>query len=521
MPAHARKRACPAPGPLRRHAPRLTLAALLSAGALPAVAGDWTYGASATGRLTLTDNVRLAPRGQEEADLILSVAPTLTAQRRGARASLSVTYIPTLHVYLENRDSDNLQNYLSGLFSAEAVEDFFFVDASANIRQTFISPFDSLLGGESINDNLAQTTTLGLSPYVRGVLGTGYTYLVRNDNFWTTSDASALDNLYESRVLATVASPLGRLLRWDGEYDYNYTKFETQPAYVRQLLRLRGIYSVSPDLSVNARLGYEVNDYTIDDYSGPIYGGGVDWRPTPRTFLSAFAEERFFGTGYGLNVSHRRRLAGFTLRASRSTQTHREQALYLPAGDTRQLADIAFRSRIVDPLERQRAVDEFLARAGLPAVLTSPYAFYTNQIFVASLVEAGTGLFGVRNAVSLTLFWRENEPVTAGGAVLPDAFATVNNFRQRGGIVAASHILSARSTVTATAQRTYTLSTDTRIQPDGSEIDSTEDVLRLTLTHQLSPATSAAAGVRWVDFDSNVRNSFREHALFASLTHRF
>jgi uncharacterized protein (PEP-CTERM system associated) len=242
MPAHARKRACPAPGPLRRHAPRLTLAALLSAGALPAVAGDWTYGASATGRLTLTDNVRLAPRGQEEADLILSVAPTLTAQRRGARASLSVTYIPTLHVYLENRDSDNLQNYLSGLFSAEAVEDFFFVDASANIRQTFISPFDSLLGGESINDNLAQTTTLGLSPYVRGVLGTGYTYLVRNDNFWTTSDASALDNLYESRVLATVASPLGRLLRWDGEYDYNYTKFETQPAYVRQLLRLRGIY---------------------------------------------------------------------------------------------------------------------------------------------------------------------------------------------------------------------------------------------------------------------------------------
>jgi uncharacterized protein (PEP-CTERM system associated) len=521
MPAYAGRRGRGVRGPLRRHAPRLTLAAMLGAGALPAVSADWTYGAGATGQLTLTDNVRLAPRGQEEADLVLSVSPALSAQRRGARASLGVTYIPTLLMYLENRDSNDVQHYLNALFSAEAVENFFFVDASANVRQTFISPFGSLLTGVNINENRAQTATLGLSPYVRGVLGAGYTYLVRNDNFWSTSDTSALDNLYESRVLATFASPLARTLRWDADYEYTYTKFESQPAFVQQLLRSRGIYRVNPELSVNARLGYEANDYAVDDYSGPIYGGGLDWNPTPRTFLSAFAEERFFGTGYGLDLRHRRRRASFTLHGSRTTETYRQSALYLPAGDTRQLADIAFSSRIVDPLERQRAVDEFLARAGLPATLTSPYSFYTNRIYVADLVEAGAGLFGARNSVSLTLFWRENEPVTASGNVLPDAFASVNRFRQRGGVVAAGHNLSGSSTVTASVQRTYTLSDDTSIGADGNDIDSTEDVLRVTLTHRLSAATQVAAGARWVDFDSNALDSFREHAVFASLTHRF
>jgi uncharacterized protein (PEP-CTERM system associated) len=512
---------CGAPGRWRQHAPRLTLAAVLGTSALPAVAADWNYGATATGQLTLTDNVALAPRGQEESDLVLSVVPVLSADRRGARASLRVNYAPTLLMYLNNNESNEARNYLDALFSLEAVEDFFFVDASASIRQTFISPFDPLVSGSVINENLAETATLGLSPYVRGVLGDGYTYLVRNDNFWSTSEVSEVDNLYESQVLATIASPLIRRLRWNGHYEYRYTKFESQPALSLQLLRLTGIYSVNPDLSVNARVGYEVNDYAIDDYSGPIYGGGLDWTPTPRTVLSAYVEERFFGTAYGVDLRHRRRFASATLHASRNTQTYREQALYLPAGDARQLADIAFRSRIVDPLERQRAVDEFLARSGLPPVLTSPYTFYTNRIYVTSLVEAGAGLFGARNSVSLTVFWRDNEPVTAGGTVLPDTFNVVNRFRQSGGIVAVSHSLSARTVVTASVRRTYTFS-DSFTGSSDNEIESTEDILRVTVTHRLSDDTLVAAGARWVDFDSELPlDSFVERAVFAAINHRF
>jgi uncharacterized protein (PEP-CTERM system associated) len=253
--------------PLRRHAPRLTLAAVGAARCRRSPPTDlWRR---AIGQLP--HRYAAGAARPEEADLVLSVSPALSAQRRGARASLGVTYIPTLLMYLENRDSNDVQHYLNALFSAEAVENFFFVDASANVRQTFISPFGSVLTGVNINENQTQTATLGLSPYVRGVLGAGYTYLVRNDNFWSTSDTSALDNLYESRVLATFASPLARTLRWDADYEYTYTKFRVA-ARLRAACCDRADLPRQPELSVNARLGYEVNDYAVDDYSGPIYG---------------------------------------------------------------------------------------------------------------------------------------------------------------------------------------------------------------------------------------------------------
>jgi uncharacterized protein (PEP-CTERM system associated) len=217
-----------------------------------------------------------------------------------------------------------------------------------------------------------------------------------------------------------------------------------------------------------------------------------------------------------LDLTHRRRWSAF-VRGSRDTQTRREQPLVLTPGDTREALDIALSSRIVDPLERDRAIDEFLLRSGFPPELTSPFTFYTNRVYIANQVQATTTVFAARNALSLRLFWRENEPVSAGDSALPDVFTTFNAFEQRGAVLSASHNLSARSTVTVSLLRTYTESD----RSDGQQEDSTQDTFRLTVTHQLSPQTSGAAGARWVEFDSNVGNDYREHALFASITHRF
>jgi uncharacterized protein (PEP-CTERM system associated) len=318
-------------------------------------------------------------------------------------------------------------------------------------------------------------------------------------------------------VLANVESPAGRRLRVAGDYDYLYVDYESQPSFSQQLMRLRAIYQVDQDLSINARAGYEINDYLFADQSGPVYGAGLDWRPTPRTSLSAFVEDRFFGTGYFLDLRHRRRWSAFVVRGSRDTQTRRDQPLVLIPGDTREVLDLAFSSRIADPLERERAIDQFLLRSGLPSELTSPFTFYTNRVYIANQVNATATLFGARNAVSLGVFWRENEPVSAGDTGLPDAFTTFGAFEQYGAIISASHNLSALSTATISLVRTYTGSDP----GDGAQVDSTQDTLRITVTRQLSPQTYGAAGARWVEFDSNLANDHREHALFASITHRF
>ena len=46
--------------------------------------------------------------------------------------------------------------------------------------------------------------------------------------------------------------------------------------------------------------GYEDNRYSVTDYSGAIYGAGLQWKPTERTSLDAKWEHRFFGSSYSV-----------------------------------------------------------------------------------------------------------------------------------------------------------------------------------------------------------------------------
>jgi uncharacterized protein (PEP-CTERM system associated) len=487
--------------------------------AVSAHGGEWQMGASIIGRVTLSDNIGLAPAGQEESDLVFEAIPVFRLSRQGARARLEASYAPSLYFYARNSDNNNVQQRLNAFGTVEAVENFFYVDARAYVSQTYISPFQPRpVDGSLLTNNRTQTTTLGLSPYIQGETPRGYRYLLRNDNTWTTTQGSQLVDEFDSRLLGNLDSPFYGSLGWGLDYDYRYTKFESQQSTYQQLVRARGIWQANPDLVLNARLGYETNDYTLESYEGAIYGAGVDWTPTPRTRLNGFVEHRFFGTSYGLDLDHRTRMTGWRLHASRDTRTYRDQVFTLSPGDLAVSTDAALQGSIADPLERQRAVDEFLLRSGLPPTLIAPYTFYTQQVYVAERIEGTATLFGVRNSIAFTLFWHDNEPVTATGASLPDVFNTTQDFRQQGGIVAATHQLSARTALTFSAQRTYASSKGATSTPENKSI---EDTLRLTMTHRLTPKTLGTIGLRWMDFDSEPSPGFKEHALFAAVAHDF
>ena len=65
------------------------------------------------------------------------------------------------------------------------------------------------------------------------------------------------------------------------------------------------------------------------------------------------------------------------------------QQLLIPAGNTQAVVDAIFQARIPDPVERQKAVDNFIQQTGLPPTLGAPFTYYTNQIYV---VESGVGI---------------------------------------------------------------------------------------------------------------------------------
>ena len=484
----------------------------------PARAGQWNPSIGASGMLTLTDNVSLAQPGQEESDLVLSISVPLALYREGSRIKLRAEYTPTVYLYTRTNDANDVLDNLRSLLSVEAIEDFFYVEASANSYPAYISPlFPRPVSGGSITPNRTQQTTLGLSPYIQRQTGRGWRYLVRNDNFWNTYSTNQLDDSITSRVTVDAESPSARL-HYGFDYMYLYSRTESQPSYYQQVARVRPILRVNRKLNVSARLGYETNDY-VTSYSGAVYGAGLEWTPTVRTRLNGFLEDRFFGASYGLNFNHRTRRTGWTFSAARNTYTSAEQPLTLRPGSTAEVVDEVFRSRISDPVQREQAVKQFLERAGLPPSLTQPYTFYTNQIYLSEQLAGSFALLGRRNTVELTFFWQDNEPITASGDFLPEALVSANRLQQRGARATFSHRLSGFTTVALTANRLYSLTTSSSAVV-ADEIQSIEDTVRLSLTRRLSPRTDGSIAVQWANFDSDI-SPYRELALSAALAHTF
>lgn len=481
----------------------------------------WKFGASIGAGATLTDNVFLAPSGQQQSDLVLNVTPTLTASLDAARLKVQASFAPTLYTYVQNPGSDYVANNLSAFASLEAAEKFFWVDAFARVSETYISPFASQpQNGASITQNRTTTTVLGLSPYIKSTTSSGVSYLVRSDSTYSSSNTSGLANSYGQNLLATADGPTGRPLRWGADYNYNYTSFQGQPsAFTLQLARFRLTYVVDPELSVTGDVGYEKNDYTLSGYEGAIYGAGFDWKPSPITNLYANLEHRFFGTAYTAGFNHRTRWTALTLNGSYGLQTYPQQFL-VPAGNTRQVVDAIFQARIPDPIERQKAVNSFLQQTGLPPSLASPFTYYTNQIYTVNSVTATYAVIGTRNVLTFSAFWYKSTPITASGQALPSVFTSANEVRQSGGGISFSHQISAMTSAVISGNRVVTYSNSTNAA-SYSSITSTQDTVVLTLSQQFSAKTSGSVGLRFVRFNSDIASSYTEHAILAGVLHTF
>ena len=478
------------------------------------------FTAGASGSLTFTDNVDLSPPGQEQSDFVLGVAIPLGLHIDGSRVKVAAQYTPTFYVYAKNGDSDYLQNNLSSLLSVQAVENYFFIDATANIYQSFISPFAARpASGASITSNRTPQTTLGLSPYIRHETGSGWTYMVRNDNYWNVYNTSGLDNSVTNSVSADLLSPYAPV-RYGFDYSYVYTRFESGPTYYQQVARFRPILSATPRLMLSARLGYETNDYSTPSYAGPVYGAGIHWTPSPQTKLDGFVEHRFFGPSFGLNLGHRTPLTVWRLNGTRNNYTSQDQPSTLRPATSAEVLDDALRARYPDPVERQQAVEQYMRGAGLPPVLAEQYTFYTNQPYLAQQWTGSVAVLGATNLVELTLIWQDNQLITGNGSLVPSGGGSYGQLRQKGLTLTYSHRFSHVTTGTVAYTRLYSLGSDPLTATIPAENQATQNGIRLSLTRRLSPKTDGSIGVRWSDLDS-ITSPYRELAVFAILAHGF
>lgn len=480
--------------------------------------------------MTLSDNVFLRPSGQESADVVTSLTPSIGLKGRGGRLSLDLSYAPTVVKYLNNASSDTIRQNLNALATLEAVNDFLFIDGRASIYQNLITPLGPVPSDQAvITENRSEAVTAGISPYVQRRTSSGSTYGFRNDTSYSTLISSSQSanttqsGNFANRFTADYNGPPGTAVVFSASYLNGYYHFANSPSSNLQVARGRLTMPFDPGTSIFLIGGYESNDIVVGGYAGPVYGGGATWSPTPRTNILALAEKRFFGTGYNATFNHRTRATTWSLRASNDVQQFGATGIRNSTLETRDLVDNLFLSSIPDPIARQQAVDQFIRQTGLPQFVNIPTNFYSTRINQIEAIDASFGLIGVRNSLVFGLFYRKTTPVNvASNSGLPDVFNTFSTTTQRGFSINFSHKLSEQLSLGGGLNRIN--GEGTGVGSLGVPVPPTvthQIIYRANLTRQFSPKTFGSVTVRHQNFDTTASGDFRETAVVISASHAF
>jgi uncharacterized protein (PEP-CTERM system associated) len=505
--------------PLRAQA--FVVSAALAVIAFPAQAETWRLTPSISLTETWSDNINLAGSEAARSDLVTEVTPTLSFRGKGSRVTIDGTVsVPVLFYLRTGAYNDNFYPLADIRGQVEAIEKFFYVEGLVSVTQPFLTPFGAQPGDlTNATQNRYTSSVYRVSPFIKRETPGGIQYLLRNDSTWANLDGAPIDtsNSYTSEWTGRVDTPVAPL-GWHAEFDLVNVKFKDQESQRTNVARIGPRFAWDPVTHFSAHVGYEDNRYPLSDYSGAVYGVGIEWQPTERTKVVGTWEHRFFGSSYLFTFDHRTPLSVWSLSASRLISSYPQQLGTLTAGgNVPAMLDQLFVSRIPDPAERQRAVSSFVDSRGLPTELSSPVSVYTQQITLNQNLSATMGLLGVRNSLFVTLYRYDTQPISSGGQIVPPAFTFGNDNTQLGANLTWSHNLTPLTTMNLTTSAF-------RTEANGSYGGETNQAsARLALVTQLSPNLSAFAGARYQQLRSDVPGTteYAESAAFAGLGYIF
>jgi uncharacterized protein (PEP-CTERM system associated) len=486
--------------------------------AADANAQRWVRSASIDSQLTLTDNGDFEDRGEKKADAILQLTPRIGFRRAGGSLRLDGDASLSAYTYADGTQPSRIDPALNLNANLEAIDDFLFVDGSMRLQRTLDNPFGPQTpAGSSVNSqNLFQAR---ISPYVQGNLGSRVRYRLRSDTSWTRSSGGAvdLDSQYATRQsaeLSVLPRPVGLALTFDR--DDSDAVGGSRGRSTSEIARAILAYSPNPQFTFGLRAGHEENNYPGIDSRRDFYGANASWRPTERTTLSMVGEKRFFGNGWQVGFQHRMPRLAWSVRSSRDVSTLPQRFLGLPVTqNVAGLIDASLTTRIPDPIERARAVEDLIVSRGLPRELVVPVDIFSERVEVQTANSATVALIGVRSTLALTAFSSVTEGLTTFSGPVPVPDTLLDN-RQRGVGLTLGHQLSQVTTLSADASWR-----DTRGLGVATSEQTRQQTYQLRFTHLLTPKTTATGGARYQVFDSTVQNDTSEAALFVGLGHRF
>jgi len=488
------------------------LLALLASHAWPA---RWDIVPSLSVGETYTDNLSLTPDASKRSDWVTQVTPGISIAATGARLRFNASYAPEVTYYARGQKDDQVYQRLNATGNAELAKQLLFVDAGASVDQYNVS-LQGPLTTSNVNTTGNRTTvgTVFASPYLRHNVGSDvqaearFTYSVVNSD-----DQSSLLNSVADRINLQLASgPAYKLLTWGLAYRKENIDYESGQDTDIEVITLNARRLITPTVGLLAQGGYEYyKSGVIAPTEGPSWSAGLDWAPTPRTRFAATAGQRFFGDAYTFDFRHSTRLTTWSAGYNQNVTTTRSEFLIPATTSTAGYLDTLFSSRFPDPVARQKAVDEFIARTGLPPSLSAPINVFSTQLFLEKRWNASAGILGARNVLIANVFGLTSDGL-AGDLVLPTA---PNTSIQTGTSLLWNWRMTARNAWNLAGSYSRNES------PNTGQIDNLTYV-GMGLTRQFQPRLSGSLNYRRQQNDSNFSASdYTENAVLATLQMRF
>ena len=491
--------------------PRLgTQGASSTDGASPAPA--WTITPRIGLTETLSDNINLSSTNTQTG-FISQLAPGVRIDARTARLKMFLDYSLNGLRYSTGSSSSQAQNLLNAFGTLEAIDNWLFLDFSGNISQQVINPFGvQAPSGIYNNNNLTETSTYRLSPFIKGQLGGSADYFLRYNVSATNYSDNSLSNVTLSQWIGQVrGNTRFQNLNWAIDGSQQNTDYSRGRDYDDG--RLRGVltYKLFPELSVSGSGGWETNNYqSINNEGQSTYGYGINWTPTERTQVSGFQEHRFFGNGYNVLLSHRFPLSSIRYTAIRDVSLLPNQFTTSGMGTVYDMYFDQFSNQIPDPVARAAYVTNLLNQLGVAPNAQAVSDYAAQRPRVQSSQQLTYVLYGARNSLTLIAARSENEALTVFGQNTNIA-GQASRVTQQGVTVSFAHRLTPLTALNLLGSRMESQSGLT------NALNTTMTTYQVGVSTRFGAKTAGSLNLRRSEFDSDT-NPYTENALVGSIT---
>ena len=452
------------------------------------------------------------PAGTDATDTIVQVRPGLRMSGRSGRVSGALSYgADFVHHSLASATS-GLQNSLNANLSAEPIENWLFVDASATVAQRSLSAFgqQTVAGSVQENSNRTEVATVSVSPSVRGAVGSLARYELRLTAAATNARKSISgDSSTTGASFNLNSSSGGAIIGWGLQATHQRADFRAGRATTNDRAFATLTARPDPELLLSLRGGEEATDATTGErVKTGNWGLGARWTPNERTLVDVQTDERYFGKSRKISVEHRLPLSSFRFSSTNDVSTSSNPNGVGAPVTLYQLYDALLLSRFPDPIERDTAVRDLLRSQGLDGNTTVSGGFVSNAITLQRRDDLGWTYNGRRTTFSLQAFRSHTSSLDStaqqagGGGV-----------RQQGYTASASYRLTPTASTSLTGSRLTTPGTSVNA---GTDLKS----LSLSWTDQLGRHVSTSLAARYSVFNS-LTDPYRDTSVTASLALRF